>query len=264
MASDHTTTEELALENLSSQLKHRDQQIEELQNKLSSGTEAYNRLLSQFEHDSHQRQEQEYEWVGAIDGLDSEVERLETKLAQRDRELADLKSDNASLSSQVEQLNEDVRKLQQTAFNALDNARWMPMDNDTVSSEFSKLRKGINNIAKANAVEDFGALANHTDESRHSLRQLLDGVVTFRSEEIGGLDELAAIRHGPRLCLCSIISNFMHEAFLDRPFFLLDPVTDDGGDREIIAGRGFGFSKVYNRGRRGQYTSTYYACITNR
>lgn len=242
----HAATEAL-MEQPSSQSTHRDQQVADLQQELSSAKEAYNRLLSQIEHESNQRHQQNQWATNTITGLDSDVHRLETELAQQDRELAKLRADNASLSSQNEQLNEDVRRFQQTAFGALDNARWMPMDNDTVSSDLSRLRKAINNIAKAYAIEDFSGLVNHTDESRLSLRKQLSDAVRFISKGVEGLNELTTIRHGPRLCLSSIISNFIHDVFFNRPFFVVDPDADDG---DIRGGR-MRLSTLYSRGLKG-------------
>lgn len=190
--------------------------------RLEAQLQSQGEMLSQLTSEADARDKELQQATRNEQDAKDRNKKLVTEKNQLRRKAETLTSDRDAIVSQRDLLNEDVRRLQQTSFGSLDDARWMPLATSAIVGEFSKVRKAINNLAKSNAGEDFDSLEQMPEDYLSTLFDQLRSIVRFKSPNINGLKELVAIRHAPRLCLSGIISNVVHKKFIDRPFFLLE------------------------------------------
>lgn len=151
------------------------------------------------------------------------------QLEVQQQELVDLQNKYSRTLADNDKLEQDFRNLQERSFNALTDARWMPLDESFIQGQITRIRNSIWELARRYAAESIASLDSADEIVQLAVRKSLEHVVRFSQDGPTAVLELTTIKHAPRLLLAAIISHSVHRDVLTKPFFFLN----DGLDRDF-------------------------------
>jgi hypothetical protein len=150
------------------------------------------------------------------------IRDLNGHLDARHYEIQRLRGKNAALVQDNEKLGEDLRVLQERSFRGLEDARWMPLDTNTINGDLTVIRDAIWDIAKSYAADSIESIKGVSEDAQLAFRSSLEHVVRFEQEGPGAILEITDIKHAPRLLLTALISHSIHRDIFANSFFCLD------------------------------------------
>jgi hypothetical protein len=121
-----------------------------------------------------------------------------------------------------DKLGEELRVLQEKSFRGLEDARWMPLDMNTINGDLTVIRDAIWDIAKSYAADSIESINTVSVDAQLAFRSSLEHVVRFEQNGPEAVLEITDIKHAPRLLLTALISHSVHVDIFANPFFCLD------------------------------------------
>lgn len=102
------------------------------------------------------------------------------------------------------------------------DARWLPLDNRTVTSELNKIRDAIGQLAKSYAAESFFGLDKEDPHEQARFCNYLAPYFGFAHTGHETAMELLHMKHAPRLTLTAFLSAHVHHNIFASPFFFVN------------------------------------------
>ncbi|EME44335.1 hypothetical protein DOTSEDRAFT_71987 [Dothistroma septosporum NZE10] len=147
-----------------------------------------------------------------------------------EEENSKLRGHISELSARNDQLEQELQLLQEDRFQRMPDARYTPMEDSRIQHELETLRACIARTGKRFALT---AVDRSSCKSRNGLHDLHKAVMEVASTS--GLPNSSCLLEAiaddaalPRLLLTAMLSRFVHQRFLQDPFFFAN--TDDDND----------------------------------
>ena len=151
-----------------------------------------------------------------------EISKLQRQVADLNEDIMSLKERHADEQAKHKQTFEaEIQQLQRQAFQGIEDNRFQPLDDTSVSASLGKLQSSITTFAKTYALDSLASLKSQPDGLLMELKHLLEdgGVAILASTD--SLLELAEMRHSGRLLLTGLLSSAVHTKVFSNPFFFM-------------------------------------------
>lgn len=148
------------------------------------------------------------------------IDQITEKCGNLEEHALDLKGKLLQSENDKNRLENELRQLQEKSFQSLDDAKWMPMDEQSIANELLALQARIGSWAKEHAADSMHKLEGTSEKEDNELNAFMSAVVRFDAD--GGIPlEVENVRQATRLCLTAILSHEIHRSIFENPFFFL-------------------------------------------